>query len=370
MKMLSMIGVALFVFGFSGQVYAQELTLESLYEMFQEMKASVTENELKLETVADKAKVRPGFFFDYTFYRVSAESGGGDFLIRDEHDDSQRVTGDQYYVPYKRSTGGEYTIGIANADGSGLALSYFSTDGSGDTGMIAVSPGGSLWGTRLHPNAYIDDNDVDYASALSHYSYYNFAINGWQQVHTTGKGTAKWVVGVRNARLEHKTNISYVQDPSPIVDRVDNSSEYNKLQGTGLRLGFETMLPLDKKSSLSLKIGGAGSLLRCRRSFQAFEEDGSIFTDGTPTTVRPRIDIRTDSQKTNVTVFDFTAGITYAKPKKSGSHFEVTLGYRYESWKDAIQEMRFNDDVDGQLGATTTYDMSFSGAFLKATMRF
>ena len=309
-----------------------------------------------------------GPYFDWTIYKLTPTDNGMDYAIKDTHNDSQRVEGYETSVAADRSPGVKLTYGFEHSDGFGWEVSFLNSDGGGNS-VLEVDPGGSIWGTRLHANAIIDDNDVDEASASRAFSFNVFDAIGFQKLNSRGPGKIRWFGGFRMGKLKQDLNIDYTQYGGGVAVRVANIKEYNKIRGVGPRFGFGADLPLGNKG-LFFNFEGAASLVHSLSSYKLNAEDGIVFTDGTPSTVEYRTIIEDDNRKVNIPVYDFTVGLSFVKKQKNHADLKLTLGYHYENWRDAYAQMRFLDDVDSQLGVRVYNDMSFSGSFFKLSLGF
>ena len=309
-----------------------------------------------------------GPYFDWTIYKLAPTDNGMDYAIKDRNNDPDRVEGYETSVAADRSPGVKLAYGFEHSDGFGWEVSFLNSDGGGNS-ALEVDPGDSLWGTRLHANAIIDDNDVDRATASRAFSFNVFDAVGFQRLNAQGPGKIRWFGGFRMAKLKQDLDIAYEQDASATSYRLANINEYNKIRGVGPRFGFGADLPLGNKG-LFFNFEGAASLVHSRSSYKLNAEDGTVFTDGTPDTVRYRTNIDIANRKVNIPVYDFTVGLSFVKQQKNNADVKLTLGYHYENWRDAYAQMRFLDDVDSQLGVRVYNDMSFSGSFFKLSLGF
>ena len=317
---------------------------------------------------ATKEAFTQGPYFDWTIYKLAPTDNGMDYAIKDQNNDPNRVEGFETSVGANRSPGVKFKYGFEHSDGFGWEVSFLNSDGGGNS-ALEVDPGGSIWGTRLHANAVIDDNDVDTATAARAFSFNVFDAIGFQRLNAKGAGKIRWFGGFRMAKLKQDLDITYIQDTGATSDRVANINEYNKIRGVGPRLGFAADLPLGRKG-LFFNFEGAASLVHSRNSYKLYAEDGTVFTDGTPTTMEYRTDIQDDNRKVNIPVYDFTVGLSFVKKQKNNADLKLTVGYHYENWRDAHGQMRFLDDVDSQLATRVYNDLSFSGSFFKLSLGF
>jgi len=255
--------------------------------------------------------------------------------------------------------GGRFGLNYGFGSGTDIGA-QFTWIRTQDSESAVRSPGGALWGTWLHPNAVIDDNDV--TSARESYDFEHYVIDlGVGQWVDIGKHFGLRIeAGLRYASMAQDIDIAYRQDPQ---GRRVNIANDNDFSGWGGRVG----LGLDWRVGWGFNVFGsvAGSVLVGDFDLGLTEIDD----DGIGTiTIRANVDDTVHNRV--IPIIELQAGIGYTYRLGNGWTIGAKAGYEWQNWFNMVTAHRFLDDVDGQLMGTDTTDIGLDGFFLKGFITF
>lgn len=228
---------------------------------------------------------------------------------------------------------------------------------------VSTEISNNLWGIWLHPNAIIDDNDVDEASAAYDLDYMVFDL-GMSKRFGLGKGLgARLKGGLRYAKINQTFDIDYVQHVTSTLDRIADVHIDNKFKGFGPRIGLD--MDWDMGHGFGLFGSVTGSLLT--GDFKLGMQEIDTTTSGSTTT---QVDITETSKHRMIPVVDMRLGLGYIYPINEDMIFTASVGYEWQNWSNMVSARRFNDDVDGQISSTETNNLAFDGFFFRSELKF
>jgi hypothetical protein len=306
------------------------------------------------ESLVRVPETKPGISASAEVVYLRPSRSNLDFVIRDP-DNDLLPEGRVGEVEPDYGWGGRF--GLSYDFGSGTDISarvlWIKTH---DSESAARPAGGALWGTWLHPNAVIDDDDVTSAKAGYDFEHYvvDLGVGQWVDI---GKHLGLRIdAGLRYANMAQDIDITYRQDP--LGRRVDIANE-NDFSGWGGRIG----LGLDWRVGWGFNVFSsvAGSVLVGDFDLELSEVDnGTITRANIDETIHTRV----------VPVIETQVGIGYTYRLRNGWSIGARAGYEWQNWFNMVTAQRFSDDVDPQLMYTDTTDIGLDGFFFKAFMTF
>jgi hypothetical protein len=328
--------------------------------------------ELNADAMAEKSLVRvpttgPGAVISVENVYLRPSRSGLDFAVADSLNDSGRVTGSYKQVEPGYSSGWRAGMKIETGSGRDIGFKVGKVTG-GDSASAEVEAGGSLWGTWLHPNSIIDDNDVDTAEASYDWEQTVVDLGVGQRLNVGENLDLRLEAGLRHAKVNQEIGISYAQITSSVSTRQDDITNQNRFTGWGPRFGIDFDWKLEHGFNLFGSLGG--SLLMGDFDVSYTEIDGTVYSDGTPDTLSSRIDVEESYDHRLVPVAEARAGIGYAYQLKNGLQMGAKIGYEWQNWFNMVTSQGYMDDVDSQLMETDTTDLSFYGYFFEGFLEF
>ncbi len=266
------------------------------------------------------------------------------------------------------NTDPDYGLGVragikydfSSASDLGIRYTWLTADSN-----IAASRGSAdLWGTWLHPNAVIDDNDVTDVAASFDFDYSVIDIVGGKDVDVGPDFGLRFEAGLRHALINQDLSIEYLQTVTPVLYRKVDIEHSNRFSGWGPRLGMDMSWKLPQGFSLFSSIGG--SLLVGDFKMSLKEDDWNVGAVN-PTT---RVGINQEFKSRIVPVIETRAGISYAYQSDSRYSIGAKIGYEWQNWFNMVTMARGSDDVDSQLMDTDTTDIGLGGFFLEGFVKF
>lgn len=255
-------------------------------------------------------------------------------------------------------------FGLSYGFGSGTDIgAQFMWIRNHNSESAARPPGGALWGTWLHPNAIIDDNDVTSARASYNFEHYVVDLGVGQELDIGKHFGLRIGAGLRYANMAQDFDIGYWENRPGVSRRVIIFTE-NDFQGWGGRVG----LGLDWRVGWGFNVFSsvAGSVLVGDFDMDFTELDWN--TGQVNPTRRVAID---ETIRTRVIpVIETQVGIGYTYRLKNGWSIGARAGYEWQNWFNMVAVHRFSDDVDDQIMSTDTTDIGLDGFFFKAFMTF
>jgi Legionella pneumophila major outer membrane protein precursor len=318
------------------------------------------------ESLVRVPATRPGFAISMESVYLRPSRSGLDYGIVDPDTDTDVEGRFENVEP-------DYGLGVRsdlryNTDSGrdiGITFSWLKTE---DETSEAVSAGGALWGTWIHANATIDDNNVDTAEASYEFEQTVLDLSAGQKLEIGKNLDMRLEAGLRFAKIEQELDIGYIESPAAILDRVDLINHKNDFSGLGPRLGLDLGWKMGGGFNLFGSFGG--SLLLGDFDISYTEIDGTVYYDGTPDTLDTRINTKDSYKNRLVPVVEARAGIDYAHRLKSGRIIGAKAGYEWQNWFNMVTSQGFMDDVDAQLMETDTTDLGLDGFFFEGYIHF
>lgn len=380
--------VALFII-LPAVAWAQEPSNEELYQKILEMekkldaameeagqakdeagRAKEALTRLKEETTAasnasadvsaDARDKTLGFGISVEALYMRPNRDGLDFVVEDPDDGS--LSGSVKNIEADRDWGVRLGMSYEFKSGAFVGMRMMTLDSSGEESVTQPS-GGSLWGTWLHANAIIDDNNVTSASANYDFEQDVFDLVVGKKLKMPRNVGLNIDAGLRYADLAQEFDINYEQDLGGGLVRTVDIEHDNDYKGWGPTVG----LGVDWEMGWGLSFFGslAGSLLMGDFDLSIKEVD----TD-TAGVVTDRVDVDDSDSNRLMPVLEMRAGIGYAYKLNSGYRFGFKAGYEWQNWFNAVTTMRFTDDVDDQIAARDTTDLGLDGFFFEGFVNF
>ena len=297
--------------------------------------------------------------FEYLYWKPALT--GLDYAILDPYK-TGNVRGNVKSVDPDQDAGYRLTLGYHFRDTkTDVRFKWTGLESKGSSVLYRGS--NRIWGIRLHPDAIIDDDDVTMAQADYRMDYDVYDLELGYTHNLTPSAEIRYFGGLRKVDMGQKFNILYVQTTGG-GDRRVAFKEENHLDGFGPRVGLEGKYYLGK--GFSLFAGGAASLMISDLEYRTLEHDWNVGAiNGTG---RVEIDQRLNEQF--IPGVDFDLGLAWEYPFGQRGSVTFMAGYHYENWFNAYHQMRFSDDVDGQLGSYDTIDVAIHGPTFKLNITF
>jgi len=293
-----------------------------------------------------------GASFEILYMRPSRSNL--DYVISDANTDS-RPEGRFEKVEPDYSNGGR--LGLSYNFGSGTAVyGQYTLLNTKDSDSAVASPGGSLWGTWLHANALIDDNDVTSAKMSYDFDHdvFDLGIRKWMDV---GSDLGMQIeAGLRYANMTQNIDINYRNETAGSTADISNKNDFS---GWGPRLGLG--LDWHVGNGFNIFSAVAGSLLVGDFDLSLSEIDNGA-------TAIYNVEDSEDNRV--VPVLEMRAGVEYAHQLENGMFVGAKVGYEWQNWFNMVTAQRFMDDVDAQLMYTDTTDVSIDGFFVEGFVNF
>lgn len=286
---------------------------------------------------------------------------GLDFVIVDGDTDQYPEGG---FGSVEPDFNGGWRLGLDYDFGSGtfIGTRYMSFD-SEDSDSFTRPEGGALWGTWLHPNSIIDDNDVTDASASYDFSQETFDVVAGKRFDLGGNAGLDFAAGLRYANVTQEFDIEYHQVVTEELARHDYVTETNEFSGWGPVAGLDASWEAGSGFSFFGAVTGALLVGDFDLSYHdAWQEVGGSLSE--------RIDLDGTVSNRVVPVVETRLGIGYAGELSNGMLLGARTGYEWQNWFNMVVSERFADDVDPQLMSTTTTDIGLDGYFFQGFLRF
>ena len=293
-----------------------------------------------------------GFYASADWLEWKARRRDMDFVIVDPNTDA-RVEGEQKNVNYNRNSGARVALGYHLDSLWDCSLTY-QTYGTNGRLLVNQPNGGSLWGTRLHPDSIIGDRFSTSAEGSASLDYdvldfmlsRRFTMDRSQQVDFTLFG------GFRYAMIDQTLGINYI-DANNVRSAV--ISDTIKLDGYGIRAGGN--LQWNVFGGFSVFGQGALSVLAARSNAHYVETDYG-------TTTYDMVNV-TETYYQAVPVIETALGVAY---RRGG--WEVAGGYEMALWGNVGERRDFGDDVDEQKFSNSSSDLLLDGFFLRLAYNY
>ena len=289
-----------------------------------------------------------GFFVSADWLAWKARRRDMDFVIVDPNTDA-RVEGNQVNLNYDQNSGARVVLGYHLGSSWDLSLEY-QTYTTNDHLAVAQPVGGSLWGTRLHPDAVVGDRFATSteANAALDYDVLDLVISRRFEMDDCPWVDFTLFGGFRYAMIDQTLNINYTD---AVNGRSADISNPIKLDGYGIRAGGQ--LECSLFGGLSVFGQGAVSVLAARSSSRYTE------TDDSGTATYNLVDV-TETYYQAVPVVETALGVAYRR-----GNWELAGGYEMALWGNVGERRDFGDDVDEQKFSNPSSDMLLDGFFLR-----
>ena len=326
--------------------------------------------ESNVEAVAEKSLVRvpttgPRAVVSFENIYLRPGRSGLDFAVLDEDQvGPDSIAGRYIDVDPGYSPG--YRVGISFETDSGMDFGVRGSRITGeDSASASIDPAASdLWGTWLHANSIIDDNDVTSADATYEWKQTVADISVGQRLNVGEKIDLRLEAGLRHAKVNQEFDISYVQDVTSTLYRASTIDNKNEFTGWGPRFGID----FDWKMGLGFDLFGSlgGSLLMGDFDVSYTELDKAAGAVNWTT----RVEVEESYDHRLIPVAEARVGIGYAYQLKNGLQVGAKFGYEWQNWFNMVTSQGYMDDVDSQLMETDTTDLSFYGYFFEGFLQF
>ena len=286
-----------------------------------------------------------------------------DYVIVDTNR-TGNVRGSYKEVEPDYSAGARMGLSYDFGTGTAIRAQYLTLDTSDNSSAEKEVGVNDLWGTWLHANAIIDDNDVTSARMSYDFDLDVFDLSARKKLDMGSDLGLGIEAGLRYARIDQKIEVNYRQDVTSTANRRADIYNTNNFSGWGPRVGVDADWRMGKGFSL---FGGlAGSLLIGEFSLSQQEYDYSVGA----TTPTVRVDVENKERNRVVPVVEMRAGLGYAYQLENGMSIGAKAGYEWQNWFNMVTATRYMDDVDSQLMYTDTTDIALDGFFLEGFINF
>jgi len=325
--------------------------------------------ESNAEAMAEKSLVRvpttgPGVVLSFQKIHLRPSRSGLDFAVLDEDQvGPNNIAGRYIDVDPGYSSGWRGGARIETDSGIEIGLGCSRITGE-DSASVSVEPGSDLWGTWLHANSIIDDNDVTDADAAYRWKQNIADFSVGQRLNVGEHLDLRLEAGLRHAKVNQEIDISYVQVTSSNSYRASSIDNTNKFTGWGPRFGID----FDWKMGLGFDLFGSlgGSLLVGDFDVAYTQFDKAAGSD--TWTTRVEVDESYDSRL--IPVAEARAGIGYAYQLKNGLQMGAKIGWEWQNWFNMVTSQGYTDDVDSQIMETDTTDLALYGYFFEGFLQF
>jgi hypothetical protein len=296
-----------------------------------------------------------GASFEVVYMRPSRSNL--DYVIKDSVNNGQ-VQGSFEKIEPDYTGGGK--LGLSYDFGSGTAISsQYMMLNSRDSDSSVAPPGGALWGTWLHPNSIIDDNNVTSAKMRYDFDMDVFDLSAYKMFDVGSDLGVRIEAGLRYANTTQDINITYAQDPANLSADIYNKNDFS---GWGPRVGLGLDWGVGQGFNLFSSLAGSVLVGDFDLSLRQIDDNNGVITT--------RADIEDKEKNRVVPVLEMRAGIGYAYQLDNGMLVGAKVGYEWQNWFNMVTAQRFMDDVDPQLMYTDTTDISIDGFFLEGFINF
>ena len=289
-----------------------------------------------------------GFYASADWLNWKARRRGMDFVIVDPNTNSS-VQGNQINLNYDRNSGARVVFGYRLDSCWELAAEYQHFD-TNDQLLVNQPAGGSLWGTRLHPDSVVGDRYATSAEgrATLNYDVIDFVISRQFAMDCSRRVNFTLFGGFRYAMVDQTLNINYIDS---VNSRSAVINDEIKLDGYGIRAGGR--LEWNIFGGLSVFGQGAVSVLAARANAHYTE------TDHNGESTNDLVNV-TETYYQAVPVVETALGVAFRR-----GYWEVAGGYEMALWGNVGERRDFVDDIDEQKFASPSNDLLLDGFFLR-----
>jgi len=314
------------------------------------------------EPLIREAKTVPGIGASFEAIYMRPSRDDLDYVVSDDKR-TGNIQGSYKTVNPDYSGGARLGLSYTFDSGTAVRAQYTMLDTS-DSDFTERTGVNDLWGTWLHANAIIDDNDVTSAEMQYDFDMDVFDLSA-RKTFDVGRDFGLGIeAGLRYAHLTQDIEINYRQDITPAAFRRVDVNSSNDFTGWGPRAGMDLDWRMGKGFSLFGSL--AGSLLLGDFDLSLKEHDWPV---GAINGSR-RVDVDKTEKNRMVPVVEMRAGLGYAYQLENGMSVGAKVGYEWQNWFNMVTTQRYLDDVDNQLASTDTSDLSLDGFFLEGFLNF
>jgi len=310
-----------------------------------------------------EAEMNPGMQASLEAIYMRPSRDNLDYVVEDaDRVGPDRIGGNYRSLEPERELGARLGLSYNSETGTGFLMQYTMLDTSDSDAIERGTT--NLWGTWLHANSLIDDDNVTRAEMDYDFDLDMFDLSAHKMFNVGSDLDLDIQAGLRYARVDQDIDITYFQDTSATTFRKVDIDSKNEFTGLGPRVGLDVDWHMGKGFNL---FGGlAGSLLigdfDLSRKDHEWPSGGGVGTR--------RVDIERTEHNRMVPVVEMRAGIGYAHELENGMRIGAMAGYEWQNWFNMVTDLRYVDDVDSQLASTDTTDLSLDGFFLEGFINF
>ncbi|MEM8626471.1 MAG: Lpg1974 family pore-forming outer membrane protein [Pseudomonadota bacterium] len=303
----------------------------------------------------------PRAFGSVTVKFVESNTDGNDFavvnttdsLFNDEGNDGPLLSlGDE-------DKQGAFEVEAGVRTGSGLEIlgryAHFNLD---ETQTATTNGNFTIQPTQTHVESDIDDDELDsngdFARGRLERSVKVGDVELAKRVGLGRDFDLRFGAGLRVAQIDNKLTAEYVEPDDDSARTIQN----NEISGVGGRFSFAANWAITH--GVGLMASGGASILGAERSYKITQVDDIFDTQNADDGY-----LNFQSEETFVlTGVDAKLAITY-DDQIGGVPVAVMAGYTFESWFNAVKDVRSVDDVDPNAMAVAERDVSSFGPFFK-----
>jgi hypothetical protein len=315
------------------------------------------------EPLIREAKTVPGLGASFEAIYMRPSRDDLDYVVSDDKR-TGNIQGSYKTVNPDYSGGARLGLSYTFDSGTAVRAQYTMLDTSDSDYTEKTSGVNDLWGTWLHANAVIDDNDVTSAEMQYDFDLDVFDLSAHKSFDVGRDFGLGIDAGLRYAHLKQDIEINYRQDITPAIFRTVDVYSNNDFTGWGPRAGMDLDWRMGKGFSLFGSL--AGSLLLGDFDLAQKEQDRTVGAVNYTT----RVDVDKTEKNRLVPVVEMRAGLGYAYQLENGMSVGAKVGYEWQNWFNMVTTQRYLDDVDNQLASTDTSDLSLDGFFLEGFLNF
>ncbi len=314
--------------------------------------------------LAQRNRTKPGATASLGMVYMRPSRDNLDYVVVDTAQ-TGNIRGTYESVDLGYEPGVRLNVGYDFGNGVDIGAQYTGiTFNETDSTSLANAATADLWGTWLHPNAIIDDNDVTDAKASYNLDYDVFDFVAGKSFGSQHDLNFRVDAGLRYAHINQGLDINYVQDIGGGLNRRSNIESSNSFHGFGPKVGLGVNWPAGNGFSFFGSM--SGSVLVGDFDLKLREHDWQVgAVNGTR-----RVDIDATYENRVIPVVEMLAGVGYSRELNNGMLVGGQFGYEWQNWYNMTTVRQFTDDVDSQLANTDTTDLGFDGFFLKGYIKY
>jgi hypothetical protein len=255
-------------------------------------------------------------------------------------------------VEFGRETAGRFALAYKPA-GTAWEFGAAHTFLKGSDSESAVRPaGGFLYSTLSNPGG---NDRAETADAKAKLAYNVTDLDLGYRLPLSKDFEVKLLTGLKVSNLEQSLTANYQGvSYAPDGGRVRQENDFN---GLGPKLGLELRAKLGGGLSV---FGRGGAALLLGKSTTGFQE-----TFGT--TELANLNLR---RQTSIPAVEMALGVDWTANLSKSSKLNLSLGYEYQHWFNALNSVRFVDNSNPGLYTENRSDLSLQGFFAKLGVAF